>query len=47
MRCKLNKNRTAAIIALIILSLLAAFLFMQVDDELPVYDKEVYNEQKG
>lgn len=47
MRAKQNKNRTTAIIALIMLSLLTAILFMQVDSDTPMYEKGAYYEQRA
>ena len=46
MRVKQNKNRTTAFIALIIISLLAVILFMQVDSDTPMYEKGAYYEQR-
>jgi hypothetical protein len=47
MRAKRTKNRTIAIcIALIIISLLMAILFAQVDSDTPMCEKGVYHEQR-
>lgn len=46
MRGKRIDNRTVAIIALIIISLLTAILCMEVDSDTPMYEEGAYYEQK-